>query len=71
MLGRERGASAQATGEEYGLRGLVSGWRAAGARTAHLARPRIGVTAVVFAAFHIAADPWLYLWYFVFAISTV
>jgi hypothetical protein len=28
------------------------------------------VTAVVFAAFHIAADPWLYLWYFVFAIST-
>ena len=29
------------------------------------------MTAVVFAAFHIAADPWLYLWYFVFAISTV
>lgn len=61
----------QATGEEYGLRGLVfrvAGSWGRGPRTSLVLG--IGVTAVVFAAFHIAADPWLYVWYFVFAIST-
>lgn len=58
----------QAAGEEYGLRGLVfrvaGGWTR-GARSG-LALG-IVVSSAVFAAIHVSSDPWLNLWYVVFA----
>lgn len=61
----------QATGEEFGLRGLVfrvaSSW-GRGRRTSLVLG--IGVTGFAFAALHLAMDPWLWVWYFLFAITT-
>lgn len=61
----------QAAGEEYGFRGLVfrvaASW-GRGPRTALVLG--IGVSSVVFAAIHLATDPWLNLWYLVFGAST-
>ena len=58
----------QAAGEEYGFRGLVlrvaGGW-ARGAR-AGLALGVL-VSSVTFALVHLSTDPWLNLWYLVFA----
>lgn len=60
----------QAAGEEYGFRGLVfrvaGGW-ARGAR----AGVALGVlvSSVVFALVHLSTDPWLNLWYLVFAVG--
>lgn len=60
----------QATGEEFGLRGLVfrvaSSW-GRGPRTSLVLG--IAVTGVAFAALHLALDPWLWVWYFVLAIT--
>lgn len=60
----------QAAGEEYGFRGLVlrvaGGW-ARGAR-AGLALGVL-VSSVTFALVHLSTDPWLNLWYLVFAAS--
>ena len=60
----------QAAGEEYGFRGLVfrvaGGW-ARGAR-AGLALGVL-VSSVTFALVHLSTDPWLNLWYLVFAVG--
>jgi uncharacterized protein len=61
----------QAAGEEYGLRGLVFRVAASWGRGPRVSLfLGIAVSAVVFAAFHLAGDPWLYIWYFVLAVST-
>lgn len=61
----------QATGEEYGLRGLVfrvAGSWGRGPRTSLVLG--LAVTTVVFASIHIAGEPLFYLWYVVFAVTT-
>lgn len=61
----------QAAGEEYGLRGLVFRVAASWGRGPRVSLfLGIAVSAAVFAAFHLAGDPWLYIWYFVLAVST-
>jgi membrane protease YdiL (CAAX protease family) len=61
----------QAAGEEYGLRGLVlrvaGGWTR-GAR-AGLA-VGVLVSSGIFAVIHLSTDPWLNLWYLIFAVGT-
>ncbi|MDQ0644357.1 membrane protease YdiL (CAAX protease family) [Microbacterium murale] len=61
----------QATAEEFGLRGLVfrvaSSW-GRGPRTSLVLG--IAVTGFAFAALHLAMDPWLWVWYFLLAITT-
>lgn len=58
----------QATGEEYGYRGLVfrvaASW-AKGPRTALLLG--VAVSSIVFAVVHFSTDPWVNLYYLVFA----
>ena len=61
----------QAAGEEYGLRGLVfrvAGSWGRGPRTALVLG--VLVSSVIFAVIHLSTDPWLNLWYVVFAVST-
>lgn len=61
----------QATGEEFGLRGLVfrvAGSWGRGPRTSLVLG--IAVTGIAFAALHLAMDPWLWAWYFLLAITT-
>ncbi|KAB1862387.1 CPBP family intramembrane glutamic endopeptidase [Microbacterium algeriense] len=61
----------QATGEEFGLRGLVfrvAGSWGRGPRTSLVLG--IAVTGFAFAALHLAMDPWLWVWYFLLAITT-
>lgn len=61
----------QATGEEYGLRGLVfrvaASW-GRGRRTSLFLG--IGVSAVLFSAIHTAADPWWNVFYLLFSVVT-
>jgi membrane protease YdiL (CAAX protease family) len=61
----------QAAGEEYGLRGLVL--RVAGGWTRG-ARAGLAVGVLVssgtFAVIHLSTDPWLNLWYLIFAVGT-
>ncbi|MBN9792534.1 CPBP family intramembrane metalloprotease domain-containing protein [Pseudonocardia sp. TMWB2A] len=60
----------QAAGEEYGIRGLifrVAGSWGRGPRSSLVLG--IAVSTVVFASIHLAGNPWLYLWYFILAVS--
>ncbi|MBR8740766.1 CPBP family intramembrane glutamic endopeptidase [Nocardiopsis sp. MG754419] len=60
----------QATGEEYGLRGLLFrfvGSRGRGSRTSLVLA--VLVSSLVFTLIHGAADPWINLWYFTLASS--
>lgn len=61
----------QGAGEEYGLRGLVfrvAGSWGRGPRAALVLG--VLVSSVIFAVIHLSTDPWLNLWYLVFAVST-
>lgn len=61
----------QAAGEEYGVRGLifrVAGSWGRGPRTSLTLG--VVVSATIFAAFHLSFDPYLYIWYFVLAVSS-
>ncbi|KJQ52735.1 CPBP family intramembrane glutamic endopeptidase [Microbacterium sp. SA39] len=61
----------QAAGEEYGVRGLifrVAGSWGRGPRTSLILG--VVVSALVFAAFHLSFDPYLYIWYSVLAVSS-
>lgn len=61
----------QAAGEEYGIRGLVlrvaGGWTR-GARAGLAAG--VLVSSGIFAVIHLSTDPWLNLWYLIFAVGT-
>ncbi len=61
----------QAAGEEYGLRGLVlrvaGGWTR-GARAGFAVG--VLVSSGIFAVIHLSTDPWLNLWYLIFAVGT-